>query len=367
MANAWKKIHRLSADEGTKLVRIIDVVDDSPFPAIVMERLNGQNLARAWNELVSQPAESRFALALTLYRDVKCQLAALHGAQLCHGDVKPRNVVIVNTEGGHRFYLVDFDSVCSNEPAPAGATSGADSEFGPLASRRRALADLQREDSAHLLDIAVHLLAKQSDARSLEPAKKHNVEPVGDRALWEDAQGLIREWRRARRIPCITFVCAPRDEAHLESLRNHLKAYTQKKGLAMWCDHDVTPGQDLELETRQRLMESQFVVLMVSADLYWRRSDQLQLLEEACAREDGPVVIPVMVRKVDVNGEWFGRLKMLPGNGDGTVSVQDYDNEDNAWHDVATGIRRAVAVELGEAAAEPPRRRPSSVSPWPLR
>lgn len=65
-------------------------------------------------------------------------------------------------------------------------------------------------------------------------------------------------------------------------------------------------------------------------------------MKRALERHDNQeaVVIPVILRPCDWNGSAFSKLQALPKN---AKPVTSWANRDEAFTDIATGIRRAVA------------------------
>jgi predicted Ser/Thr protein kinase/tetratricopeptide (TPR) repeat protein len=86
-------------------------------PALLLERFDGPDLAR-W-----RPTDRGAALALLAA--LAEQVATLHDAGWIHGDLSPRNVIVVDADGGPRPRLIDFGAATPiGAPAPALATRG---------------------------------------------------------------------------------------------------------------------------------------------------------------------------------------------------------------------------------------------------
>jgi hypothetical protein len=56
-------------------------------------------------------------------------------------------------------------------------------------------------------------------------------------------------------------------------------------------------------------------------------------------------VLPIILRPCDWHGSTFGKLQALPTD---AKAVTSWVNKDEAWTDVAFGIRRAVEAMLGK-------------------
>jgi serine/threonine-protein kinase PknK len=95
--------------------------EGAPFPrgtgVLVLEWIEGRPLSEAWGELTSAETRARVAL------DIASALAALHTAQLSHGDVKPDNVLLGMREGMLSARLVDLGLASgASSTAPRGGT-----------------------------------------------------------------------------------------------------------------------------------------------------------------------------------------------------------------------------------------------------
>jgi CheY-like chemotaxis protein len=143
-----------------------------------------------------------------------------------------------------------------------------------------------------------------------------------------------------------------RDESYLQELASHL-ALLRRRGLVReWHDRKIQAGEDWNRTISGALQEAEVVLFLVSADFI--NSDYIWGVEVAAAlgrAERGEChVIPVIVRSVD---DWqaapFGRLQALPRDG---RPVAGWPNRDEAWTDVARGIREVVerlSTEGGDA------------------
>jgi hypothetical protein len=140
--------------------------------------------------------------------------------------------------------------------------------------------------------------------------------------------------------PILVFYSyAPEDAALYVELEKHLKLL--HRYVAAWHAGMVIAGTDATREAAKRLDEANIVVVLVSA--HYLSSDSLYLGELRRAMErhesDETRVIPVIVRPCDWDIAQFARLKPLPTGGR-PVSV--WPDKDEAWTDVAKGIRRGI-------------------------
>ena len=73
-----------------------------------------------------------------------------------------------------------------------------------------------------------------------------------------------------------------------------------------------------------------------------RRSGRSSVIDGGEAK-----VIPVVLRPCEWHGAPFGKLQALPKDG---KAVTSWTNKDEAWTDVALGIRRAIETMKGSSA-----------------
>lgn|GEM_PF-7132278 len=110
LVKAWKRLQELSAKEGSRLINVQDVVDERPYPGLVLPRLEGSNLHESWGPLLARFSDDplgRLRLSHRFFLDVLGQLHELYDAELAHCDLWRRNIVYVAAE--ERFHLVDWE------------------------------------------------------------------------------------------------------------------------------------------------------------------------------------------------------------------------------------------------------------------
>ena len=138
-----------------------------------------------------------------------------------------------------------------------------------------------------------------------------------------------------------------------ETLRDELEealALLKRQGLISgWHDRKIGAGDEWKGAIDKNLEEAQVVLLLVSASFL--ASDYCWDVEtkRAIERHDQgeAKVIPVILRPCDWHGAPFGKLQSLPKDG---KAVTSWTNKDEAWTDVALGIRRAIETMRGSSA-----------------
>jgi hypothetical protein len=132
-----------------------------------------------------------------------------------------------------------------------------------------------------------------------------------------------------------------RDERLREQLENHLAALKREGVITGWHDRKIRAGTEWQGQIDEHLNTASVILLLVSSNFlgsdYCYDVELRRALERHAAGEAR--VIPIILRPVDWHGTAFARLQALPKDG---KPVTKWSNRDEAFLDVAQGIRRAV-------------------------
>jgi tetratricopeptide (TPR) repeat protein len=147
----------------------------------------------------------------------------------------------------------------------------------------------------------------------------------------------------------VFFSYSHKDETLCDELNAHLAALKRQNVIKNWTDRRITPGDEWRNEIEKHLDSADLILLLVSSDFL--NSDFCYLIETSRAllrHESGDArVIPVVVRPVDWQDLPIGRLQALPKD---SKPVTSWPNRDDAWLNVAQGIRRAIEEMAGRKA-----------------
>jgi hypothetical protein len=132
-----------------------------------------------------------------------------------------------------------------------------------------------------------------------------------------------------------------RDEKLRDELDIHLAAMRREGVIVGWHDRMIAAGQEWKGQIDEHLNAAAVILLLVSP--HFIESDYCHDVEmrRALERHDAGEarVIPVILRPVDWHQQPFARLQALPKDG---KPVTKWPNKDDAFLDVARGIRAAV-------------------------
>ena len=132
-----------------------------------------------------------------------------------------------------------------------------------------------------------------------------------------------------------------KDEELRKELEEHLALLRRQGFVSGWHDRMIGAGEEWKGQLDKNLEEAQIILLLISPSFL--ASDYCYDVEtkRALDRDDNgeAKVIPILLRPVDWEGAPFARLQGLPID---LRPVTTWPNRDEAFTNVALGIRRAV-------------------------
>ncbi|WP_017315038.1 TIR domain-containing protein [Mastigocladopsis repens] len=139
----------------------------------------------------------------------------------------------------------------------------------------------------------------------------------------------------------VFFSYAHEDENLRNELAKHLKLLERQGVIEAWYDRDITAGDEWKTEIEKQLNSAQIILLLISSDFLASEFCWSVELERAMKRHEAKEarVIPIILREVDWHEAPFGKLQALPRNAE---PVTNWANRDQAFTDIAKGIRRVV-------------------------
>jgi len=131
-----------------------------------------------------------------------------------------------------------------------------------------------------------------------------------------------------------------KDDSLRQALQSHLAVLKRRGIIADWHDRRIGAGTEWRNQIDKNLELAQVILLLISADFLASDYCYESELSRAIQRhENGEArVIPVIARPCDWTNAPFHLLQALPND---AKPVTAWHNQDEAWRDVATGIRLA--------------------------
>jgi hypothetical protein len=139
------------------------------------------------------------------------------------------------------------------------------------------------------------------------------------------------------------------DEAYRAALEKYLIVLKMQRVIEHWDDRILVAGDKWDQEINENLEKAHVIVLLVSIDFlnsdYIRTKEMRRAMERLGAGE--AVVVPVIIRSTV---DWdkvlgLGTLQALPtkpGAEKEILPVKKWDDPDEAWECVVTGLRRTI-------------------------
>lgn len=139
----------------------------------------------------------------------------------------------------------------------------------------------------------------------------------------------------------IFYSYSHKDEDLRDELQKHLSILRRQGVINSWHDRRISVGTEWVGQIDEHLNSANVILLLVSADFI--ASDYCYDLEMARAMERHDAkeacVIPISLRPCDWKGAPFEKLQGLPKD---MKPVTTWANQDEAFTDIAKGIRQAV-------------------------
>ncbi len=134
---------------------------------------------------------------------------------------------------------------------------------------------------------------------------------------------------------------SPADESLKNELVNHLTTSIRQGIISTWDAREIPPGGEWDRQINENLNTGDIILLLVSSDFirseYCWSVEVTRAIERHEAKE--ACVIPIILRSVDWDDAPFAQLQPLPKN---APPVRSWNNQDDAFKNVAQGIRSAA-------------------------
>lgn len=135
------------------------------------------------------------------------------------------------------------------------------------------------------------------------------------------------------------------DEPYKDILEKHLSLLNRIGVVETWSDRALAVGQNWEAEIRSQIEKADITILLISANFL--ASDYCYTREAAFALEEARTrtmsIVLVILSPVQWTLAPFSSLQSLPRN---AQPITTWPNQDEAWAQVADGIRRLVQSKV---------------------
>ena len=147
--------------------------------------------------------------------------------------------------------------------------------------------------------------------------------------------------------PCIFLSYAHEDEDLKKELDKHLMPLKRSGKIETWNDRELIAGQEWNKEILEELNKAEIILLLISKDFIASQYIWEKELEIAMIRhEKGTAkVVPIILKNCLWQDMPFAKLQALPRN---ARPVTDYENQDEAFTEVAVSINKLVEYMLSK-------------------
>ncbi|HEY9661813.1 MAG TPA: TIR domain-containing protein, partial [Allocoleopsis sp.] len=183
----------------------------------------------------------------------------------------------------------------------------------------------------------IPVLISSNTINTIEPDAALSVSPTTTQTMPSTPSSASSEPKAIE----VFFSYAHEDEKLRDELAKHIKMLERQGVITAWYDRDISGGTEWKQSIVQQLDRANIILLLISAnflasDFCW----SVELKRAMERHEAGEArVIPIILREVDWKGAPFGKLQALPRNAE---PVTNWTNPDQAFTDVARGIRKVV-------------------------
>lgn len=135
---------------------------------------------------------------------------------------------------------------------------------------------------------------------------------------------------------------APEDEAIKEKLSRHLFALKEEGFINQLDVTKILPGSDVKEGLNQFLEDAHIIILLLSADFI--ASDECHEVEKKAFElkdKKNTILVPIIARPCLYNSEYH-QLKILPDGGKAITNKKYWNSEDDAFLNIAQGIKYLV-------------------------
>jgi anti-sigma regulatory factor (Ser/Thr protein kinase) len=188
------------------------------------------------------------------------------------------------------------------------------------------------------------------DKSAIRNLKAKHISPIvrstkkGDAAREAElrtARAAKREQSNRRTAASVFVSYAHEDKDLCNMLADHLGGLRHGGYIEVWSDGQIIAGQEWAPEITRQLNEANIILLLVTSSFlgseFIGRVELVRALERH--RRGEAIVIPVILKPADWQSAGLAGLQALPTGG---KAVTSWSDPDEAYVDIARGLRRAV-------------------------
>jgi hypothetical protein len=135
-------------------------------------------------------------------------------------------------------------------------------------------------------------------------------------------------------MPKFMIIYDQLDEPHAKLLNRHLNVLKIMKKIRVYNVYE-SEGQELLARARQEMSDSDYLVVLITVNLF--NSEWFELVYNALG--ENRRMIPIRIEKADFEGTGLEKFKSLPSMG---KAVSDFPNQDAAYADIVGELKKLL-------------------------
>ena len=141
------------------------------------------------------------------------------------------------------------------------------------------------------------------------------------------------------------------DENYKDQLLVHLSSLKRRGIINEWHDRKLIPGQDWDGTIKQELLDSDIILLLISADFIASNYCYDVEIKKALERheQNDAIVIPIVLRPCDWKDLPFSKIQALPKD---AKPLSTWANLDEGFMNIISGIKTLTKTELDVSPTE---------------
>jgi hypothetical protein len=145
----------------------------------------------------------------------------------------------------------------------------------------------------------------------------------------------------------VVAIMAETDKIWYRKLTQHLKPLRLAGIITLWGSSQILPASDIIQERNSHLDAASLLLLFLSPD-FFTSTDCQEQLQRVWPRylAHSLLVLPILVRPVDLSHSPLATIKALPANG---RSIVEWRNMDEAFLDIVKGIHILISPQTAGA------------------
>lgn len=137
-------------------------------------------------------------------------------------------------------------------------------------------------------------------------------------------------------VPKFVVVYAQEDQKYCDLLNKHLSVLKITKKIAVYNVNEAEGGENTLERAQEEWGNADYMLALITVNLF-SAPDWFGMVYDALGA--GRRVIPVRIKRADYEGTGLEKLHSLPSQ---NRAVSDFPNEDEAYSDIVSGIRRLL-------------------------